>query len=74
VHGASVARTLRAISGASAALTGRQLVQLAAAKGVAAITLDRPVHLLDGGGESNGYSSTQPWPYVVKAPRDSKAP
>jgi serine protease AprX len=67
---ASVARRLGTISGASAAVTGRQLVQLSAAKGVAAITLDRPVHLLDAGGDTSGFSSSQKWPYAVKAPRD----
>jgi serine protease AprX len=64
-NGASVARRLGTISGASAAVTGRQLVQLSAAKGVAAITPDRPVHLL---ADSNTYSSDQQWPYAVKAP------
>jgi serine protease AprX len=68
--GASVARRLGTISGASAAVTGRQLVQLSAAKGVAAITLDRPVHLLDDGSDTSGFSSSQKWPYAVKAPRD----
>jgi len=67
-HGARIDRTLSTISGASAAVTGRQLVQLSAAKGVAAITLDRPVRLLDE--DSDGFSSTQKWPYAVKAPRD----
>jgi serine protease AprX len=69
-RGASVDRTLRTISGASATVTGRQLVELAAAKGVAAITLDRPVRLLDQGGGPGGFSSTQQWPYVVKAQQD----
>jgi serine protease AprX len=69
-RGANVARRLGTISGASAALTGRQLVQLSAAKGVAAITLDRPVHLLDEGSDSSSFSSDQQWPYAVKAPKD----
>jgi serine protease AprX len=73
-RGVSVDRILRTITGASAAVTGGQLQQLAAAKGVAAITLDRPVHLLDDGSDTSGFSSTQEWPYAVKAPRDwSKA-
>jgi serine protease AprX len=67
-HGVNVDRRLGTISGASAAVTGRQLLQLSAAKGVAAITLDRPVGLLDEGGD--GFSSNQQWPYAVKAPRD----
>jgi serine protease AprX len=66
-RGARIDRTLKTISGASAAVTGRQLQQLAAAKGVAAITLDRPVRLLD---EGSDFSSAQQWPYAVKAPRD----
>ena len=69
-RGARVDRTLRTIAGASATVTGRQLVGLAAAKGVAAITLDRPVRLLDAGGDSSGFSSSQPWPYAVKAQQD----
>jgi serine protease AprX len=69
-RGATVARRLGTISGASAAVTGRQLVQLSAAKGVAAITLDRPVRLLDDGSDSTSFSSTQQWPYAVKAQAD----
>lgn len=69
-HGASVARRLGTVSGAAAAVTGRQLVQLSAAKGVAAITLDRPVHLLDDGSDSSSFSSTQQWPYAVQVPKD----
>ena len=38
-RGVSVGRRLGTVSGASAAVTGRQLLQLSAAKGVAAITL-----------------------------------
>src|SRR5436305_8773484 len=48
-RGVNIDRRLRTISGASAAVTGRQLLQLDAARGVAAITPDRPVHLLDEG-------------------------
>jgi serine protease AprX len=66
-RGVSIDRRLRTITGASAAVTGRQLQQLAAAKGVAAITLDRPVRLLD---EGSDFSSTQQWPYAVRAPKD----
>jgi serine protease AprX len=68
-RGMSIGRRLGTISGASAAVTGRQLLELSAAKGVAAITLDRPVHLLDDGDGGAGFSSTQWWPYAVKAPR-----
>ena len=67
--GVNVDRTLRTISGASAAVTGRQLRQLSAAKGVAAVTLDRPVHLLDAGDDDSPYRSGQDWPYAVKAQR-----
>ena len=69
-RGVSVDRRLGTVSGASAAVTGRQLLQLSAAKGVAAITLDRPVHLLDEGDDGSGFSSTQQWPYAVKAQKD----
>jgi len=62
-RGASVDRTLSTISGASAAVTGRQLVALASTEGVAAISLDRPVRLTGGG----DLFSTQQWPYAVKA-------
>ncbi|HEX3238147.1 MAG TPA: S8 family serine peptidase [Gaiellaceae bacterium] len=68
-RGVNVERTLRTISGASAAVTGRQLLQLSAAKGVAAITIDRPVHLLDEGGDDSPYWSGQTWPYAVNAQR-----
>jgi serine protease AprX len=61
-QGASVDRKLSTISGASAAVTGRQLVALASTKGVAAISLDRPVRLTGGG----DLFSTQQWPYAVK--------
>ena len=70
-NGVRIDRRLGTISGASAALTGRQLLQLSAAKGVAAITLDRPVHLLDtSSDDGSGFSSTQRWPYAVKAQAD----
>jgi serine protease AprX len=69
--GATLGRRLNTITGASAAVTGRQLVSLASTKGVAAITLDRPVHLLDDGGDdSSSFSSGQQWPYAVKAQTD----
>jgi serine protease AprX len=69
-HGVSVGHRLGTIAGASAAVTGRQLLQLAAAQGVAAITLDRPVRLTDDSeDDSGGYSSDQQWPYAVKAER-----
>jgi serine protease AprX len=68
-RGVRIDRRLGTISGASAAVTGRQLLQLSAAKGVAAITLDRPVHLLDEGDDSSGFSSSQAWPYAVRVQR-----
>jgi serine protease AprX len=46
------------VAGASAELTGKQLVQLARMPGVAAITTDAPVQL------AGGLSSTQQWPFV----------
>jgi serine protease AprX len=64
-NGARVDRRLGTISGASAAVTGRQLVQLAAAKGVAAITLDRPVRLT-----GSLLWSQQQWPYAVGAEKE----
>jgi serine protease AprX len=68
--GATLERRLSVISGASASVTGRQLVALASTRGVAAITLDRPVRLTDdGGGDSSGFWSAQKWPYAVKAQR-----
>jgi len=63
-NGASLERRLGVVSGASAAVTGRQLVRLASAKGVAAISLDRPVKLAVG---PNSFSSTQQWPYAADA-------
>ena len=69
-HGMSVGHRLGTIAGASAAVTGRQLLQLAAAQGVAAITLDRPVRLTDDSEDGRGgYSSNQQWPYAVEAER-----
>jgi serine protease AprX len=65
--GATLERRLLTISGASAAVTGRQLVSLASTKGVAAITLDRPVRLTGNGSD---YWSGQQWPYAVRAQRD----
>ncbi len=64
-NGARVDRRLRTISGASAAVTGRQLLQLAAAQGVAAITLDRPVRRTGG-----LLWSRQQWPYAVGADKE----
>jgi serine protease AprX len=69
-NGATLERRLRTISGASAAVTGRQLVSLASTKGVAAITLDRPVRLTDDGGDGSDFWSGQQWPYAVSAQRD----
>jgi serine protease AprX len=66
-RGVTLDRKLGAIAGASAAVSGRQLLQLSAAKGVAAITPDRPVRLLDEGGD--GFSSKQQWPFAVRAPK-----
>jgi serine protease AprX len=63
-RGAKLDRTLRTISGAAATVTGRQLQQLASAKGVAAISLDRPVKLAVGPG---GFTSTQQWPLAADA-------
>ena len=69
-HGVSVGHRLGTIAGASAAVTGRQLLQLAAAQGVAAITLDRPVRLTDDSEDGRGgCSSNQQWPYAVEAER-----
>jgi hypothetical protein len=69
--GATLERSLRTISGASAAVTGRQIVSLASTRGVAAITLDRPVRLTDDGGDGSGrFWSDQQWPYAVRAQKD----
>jgi len=64
MRGASVDRRLKIVSGASAAVTGKQLVGLASTKGVAAITTDRPVRL------TGGLSNPQQWPYAVDAQRE----
>jgi hypothetical protein len=63
VRGGAVDRTLQTIAGAAATVTGRQLVGLASAKGISAISLDRPVKLAS----YSLYSSTQQWPYAVGA-------
>jgi serine protease AprX len=69
--GAKLERRLHVIPAASAAVTGRQLVSLASTKGVAAITLDRPVRLTEeGSDDSSPWWSHQQWPYAVKAQRD----
>src|SRR5690348_1553488 len=69
--GATLERRLRTIAGASAAVKGRQLVGLASTKGVAAITLDRPMRLTDAGDDdSSSFSSGQLWPYAVRAQRE----
>ncbi|MGH3008214.1 MAG: S8 family serine peptidase [Gaiellaceae bacterium] len=59
--GVGLGRRLGTIAGASAGVTGGQLLTLAQTKGVAAITLDRPVRL------TGGISSTQQWPTAVDA-------
>ncbi|HEY2354786.1 MAG TPA: S8 family serine peptidase [Gaiellaceae bacterium] len=59
--GVGLGRTLATVNGASAGVTGAQLLTLANADGVAAISLDRPVHLL------GGISSNQQWPTAVDA-------
>ncbi|HVH51277.1 MAG TPA: S8 family serine peptidase [Gaiellaceae bacterium] len=51
-------RQLATVNGASAELTGKQLVKLARMPDVAAITRDVPVRL------SGGISSNQQWPFV----------
>ena len=63
VHGTGVGlgRRLATIDGASAGVTGSQLLALANATGVAAITLDRPVQLL------GDISNSQQWPSAVDA-------
>jgi serine protease AprX len=68
--GAKVDRKLSIISGAAATVTGRQLQQLAAAKGVAAISLDRPVQLTG----SVLYSNTQQWPVAADAQKQWASP
>lgn len=54
--GVGLGRRLQTIAGASAGVTGRQLISLARTKGVAAITLDRPVHL------TGAVTNSQTWP------------
>ena len=54
--GVGLGRRLGTIAGASAGVTGRQLIALARTKGVAAITLDRPVHL------TGAITNSQTWP------------
>jgi serine protease AprX len=63
VHGTGVGlgRRLGMIAGASASVTGRQLVSLARTRGIAAITPDRPVRL------TGNYTNTQVWPKAVDA-------
>jgi serine protease AprX len=51
-------RRLATIEGASAQLTGKQLLRLATKQGIAAITPDAPVQL------AGGLSSRQQWPFV----------
>ena len=62
--GVGLDRRLGVVNGASVAATGSQLIALANTKGVAAISLDQPVHLL-----SDGYYSNQDWPYSIEAQR-----
>jgi serine protease AprX len=62
-NGARVDRRLNVISGAAATVTGRQLVALSSTKGIAAISLDRPVKFVTNA----SYSNTQQWPAVVNA-------
>jgi len=58
--GLGLGRTLGTVNGASAGVTGAQLLTLADAKGVAAITVDQPVRLTDNGG-SGSLDSDQLW-------------
>ena len=60
-RGVGLRRTLGTINGASAGVTGAQLLRLASAKGVAAISLDRPVHL------TGSYTNNQQWPAAADA-------
>jgi serine protease AprX len=53
-----VKRELATINGASAQLTGKQILTLARLPGITAITPDVPVRL------SGGFSSRQQWPFV----------
>jgi serine protease AprX len=69
VHGRGVGlgRRLTTINGASATVTGSQLVALARTQGVAAIALDQPVRLLDTGpGGGTNLSTNQLWPEAAK--------
>ncbi|HUZ15469.1 MAG TPA: S8 family serine peptidase [Gaiellaceae bacterium] len=59
--GGGLSRRLSVINAASAGVTGRQLIALANANGVTAISLDQPVHLL------GGISNNQQWPTAVDA-------
>jgi serine protease AprX len=59
--GVGLDRRLMTINGASAGVTGRQLIALASANGVAAITLDQPVRLTDDGG-TGSLNTDQLWP------------
>ena len=53
-------RQFRSVSGVSASLTGRQIVELAQKRHVFAITRDARVRL-------SSYTNTQQWPYVLGA-------
>jgi serine protease AprX len=66
-NGVGLRRTLGTIDGASAAVTGAQLLALGQTKGVTAISLDRPVHLTSDG---SSYWSNEDWPYAVDLQRD----
>jgi len=61
VHGKGVGldRRLGVVNGASAGVTGSQLIALAHTNGIGAISLDRPVHL-------TALSSSQQWPAAAK--------
>lgn len=54
--GVGLGRRLGTIDGASAGVTGHQLIELARTTGIAAITLDRPVHL------TGAITNSQTWP------------
>jgi serine protease AprX len=62
-QGAKLDRRLNVISGASATVTGRQLVRLASTKGIAAISLDHAVKLTS----ITSYSNTQQWTQAADA-------
>ena len=57
-QGVGLKRKLATVDGASAEVTGKQLVKLARMPGITAITSDDPVRL------TGGLSSTQQWPFV----------